>query len=433
MLLPVVGALCRTATAKMLRLVFYGLLFRGAVAGLMVVAWLDRTFGRRLPFPRNPDQLIERKQWCLAQLTADGALPRGASVQRFEVVRFKTAQAFRSLCARVRIEVAAADGEHSLEVLAKFAPRPESLRDHAIFILQDNHGKEAGVYANLAGDPNIAMPQSYFAQADPGTGNLCLLLELMRGAVEVTERQGCPPELCELAVDAFANLHAAFWQRSDPRTQFLRSVPDPVIDFFGSLFQGPDRVLLGQLLRSVWRHDNQEPTTVLHGDARVGNMLFPAADGSGRFVLIDWQAARKGKGAFDLAYFLVLSVDANVRRSHGERLLDRYHAGLLQGGVRGYTRQMLSDDYQFACLLTLAFVSLPLLSAESSGTADNAAGLRELGEVWTGRMADLVQDLDFDWIHAHTGLDPLALKAAFERSGRASIGAATDTSNPWSA
>ena len=36
----------------------------------------------------------------------------------------------------------------------EFAPTASSLRDHAIFILQGNHLKEAGVYARLVADPN---------------------------------------------------------------------------------------------------------------------------------------------------------------------------------------------------------------------------------------------------------------------------------------
>lgn len=418
MLLPASSGQFRRASAKMMRLWWMGLLFRGAVAVLMAAVWLDQKLPRALPFPRTPRQLQERQAWCVDALTAAGALPKDAQVKQFAVVPFKTAEAFRSLCARVRIEVQTAAGRRSVEVLAKFAPPPTNLRDHAIFIVQDNHGKETGVYTHLAGHPSVAMPQPYFAQADALTGNLCVLMELMRGAVEVTERQGCPLELCEVAVDAFADLHAAFWQRDDPRTAFLRQVPDPVIDYMASLFTGPDRELLGALLRKVWRHDNLAPTTVLHGDARVGNMLFAPADGSGRFVLIDWQAARKGKGVFDLAYFLVLSVDAEVRRANVDGLLDRYHSALVARGVRDYSRETLGDDYRFSCLLTLAFVSLPLLSAESSDTAENRAGLQELGEVWTQRMQGLVQDLDFDWIHAHTGLNSAALKGAFQRSGK---------------
>ncbi len=394
------------------------LLFHAAVAVLMVATWLDRTLRPALRFPRDPKQLGQRQAWCINTLTDAGLVPIGSQVSAFAVVPFKTDAAFRSLCASLDIDVVARDGQKQhLALLAKFAPPANNLRDHAIFILQDNHRKEVGVYRHLGTDPHIALPKAYFAETQGAAGNLCLLLERMQGAVEVSERAGCPVELCDVAVDALATLHAAFWERNDdPRTAFLPLIPDQVIDFMATLFQGPDRALFAQLLQSVWRHDKQAPTTVLHGDARVGNMLFAPTDGTGRFVLVDWQAARKGKGVFDLAYFLVLSVEPTVRRAHAERLLDRYHAALLAGGVQGYSRQTLRDDYHFSCLLTLAFVSLPLLSAESSATAANAAGLSDLGEVWTRRMAALVDDFDFAWIQTHTGLDAGDVRAAFART-----------------
>jgi len=404
------------ARSNQIRLLLLGLGFRCAVALLMVVTWMGRLRPWPVRFPRDPNELRALRGWCLDLLQAQGVLPKGVEVSDYRVEEFKTGEAFRSQCARVRVDYREMGRLRHLEVLAKFAPRPESLRDHAIFILQENHVKEVGVYAQLAADPRIAAPKAYFARAYAPTGHLCVIMELMSGASEVTERQGCPAHLAALAVDALAALHAAFWERDDPRTNFLKRVPDPIIDYFATLFEGPDRKLFGDLLRVVWRHDSAAPSTVLHGDARVGNMLFPAADGKGRFVLIDWQAARKGKGVFDVAYFLVLSVAPEVRRAHATDLLDRYHAALCANGVAGYSRETLEKDYRLACLLTLAFVSLPLLSAESSGTAANAARLRDLGEVWTRRMMGLVQDLDFAWIEARTGLPAAALRTAFERS-----------------
>ncbi len=411
------GPKCAVAESALVKL-----LFHVAVFVLMVSSWLDRTLRPRLAFPRDPRQLAERQRWCLDIWTAAGGLPKGATIEGFSVEPFKTSAAFRSQCAQVTIGYRDAAGDRrDAHVVAKFAPKANHLRDHAIFVLQGNHHKEIGVYRQLAGDRHVPLPRCYFAAEHP-SGNLCLLMERVAGAIEVTERQGCPAEKCDLVVEAMAELHAAFWQRDrDPRTAFLTVVPNAVIDFLAEQFVGPDRALFGQLLRTVWRHDGQAPTTVLHGDARVGNLLFPPDHSAGRLVFIDWQAARKGKGVFDLAYFLVLSVEPAVRRVHAERLLDRYHAALLRQGVQDYSRQTLGDDYRFACLLTLAFVSLPLLSAESSRTSHNQAGLRELGEVWTQRMAALVDDLDFAWMAAHTDLDAAALQAAFRRSqGRAS-------------
>ena len=144
-------------------------------------------------------------------------------------------------------------------------------------------------------------------------------------------------------------------------------------------------------------------------------MLFEKG-AAGRFILIDWQATRTGKGAFDVAYFLTLSLDPEVRRAERESLLNRYHAGLVARGVTGYSRAALDDDYRFATLLVLAFATLPFMSAESSATAANEAGLRELGDAWERRMVAAVDDLDHDWLAARTGIAADALRGAFARS-----------------
>ncbi|MBL8951407.1 MAG: phosphotransferase [Myxococcaceae bacterium] len=70
--------------------------------------------------------------------------------------------------------------------------------------------------------------------------------------------------------------------------------------------------------RAGRRGERASPTTkraersVLHGDARVGNMLFPTVP-RGRFVLFDWQAVRTGRAEFDVAYFLMLSSQGSGR------------------------------------------------------------------------------------------------------------------------
>ena len=402
-----------------LRRLSLGLIFRLVVGVLMAVAWADRTFRRRLAFPRDQRDLLERQSWAIERLRASGALGDDAEVTSFVATRFKEGEGFRSQVSRVLVGWRDDNGDHELRLLAKFAPRAQNLRDHAIYIIQENHTKEVGFYQHLAADPAVAAPTCYAAELHRGTGNLCVLLDLV-DATEIRESDGCPAELAPMAVEALARQHARYWGttdgvHADGPAAFLPPLPDAIIDYFGTLFEGPDADLFGDLLRVVWRRDGQAPTTVLHGDARVGNMLFPRGE-DGRFLLIDWQATRTGKGAFDLAYFLTLSVEPEVRQAHQVALIDRYHAGLVAGGVADYSRDALDDDYRFATLLVLAFATLPFMSAESSATAANAAGLAELGYAWARRMIAAVDELDHEWLSVHTGLDAAALRAAFGRS-----------------
>ncbi|GMV43537.1 MAG: hypothetical protein AMXMBFR64_52530 [Myxococcales bacterium] len=389
----------------------FGGLFHAALGAQMAATWVQQRIAPRLPFPRDTAELAQRQDWCVERLR--GAIPEGAQVTAYDVQEIKADEAFRSQVARVQVDWTHGDSAGVTRALAKFAPRVTSLRDHAVYVLQKNHLKEAGVYERLASDPAVAAPRPFFAAAHAGSGHLCILMELLDGAREIPEEDGCPPELLDSAACALAALHARFWEQHDAVTNFLTVVPDPVIDWFSTLFPaGPDQALFGALLRVAWRHDGRAPVTVLHGDPRIGNILFTPRGP----VLIDWQAARKGKGVFDLAYLLVLSTEPAVRRTHFTRLLDRYHAALLAGGVRDYSRDALEEDARWACLLVLAFASLPFMSAESSTTEANTPKLHAMGRAWARRMVGMVDDLDLPWIAARTGLDAAALRAAFERS-----------------
>ncbi len=397
------------------RTLVFGAIVRASLALLMVVAWLDRALKPRLPFPRDPEALRRDPEWALAALRRAGAVPADARLVACDVHDFKSGEAFRSRVARVDVRWRSGDQQGATALLAKFAPRATSLRDHAVYIAQENHLKEVGVYARLADDPAVAAPRPYFAAAHKSSGNFCVLMERLDGAQEVSEAVGCPLPLAEQAMDAFAALHATYWGGDDPRASFLGTVPPPVIDWFATLIPKDRRAALAPVLRHVWRHDGEAPVTVLHGDARVGNMLFPGAP-EGRFAFIDWQAARKGKAAFDVAYFAVLSLEPEVRRAHADALLDRYHAGLVARGVTGYTREALAEDYRLACVLVIAFVSLPFMSAEASTTDANTEGLRALSDAWARRARAMGEDLDLDWLATRVpGADPAQLRVAFGR------------------
>lgn len=389
----------------------FGAAVKLGVGAQMGAAWLDRRSPVRLPFPRDPQELAARRDFCEEALRARGAIPAGAAVTAYEVVAIKQTEAFRSQVATVALDwVKGADAGRAT-ALAKFAPRAESLREHAIYVLQKNHVKEAGFYGHLASDPAVPAPRPYHAVAHERSGHLCILMEHVTGAREVPEEDGCPPDLALRAVEAMAALHAHTWGHPE-RAPFLAPIPEVVIDWFATQFAGPDRALFADLLRAVWRRDLGGPQCVLHGDARVGNILFR----DGGATLIDWQAARLGRGVFDVSYLLALSLEPEVRRAHEQALLDRYHESLCEAGVTGYDRDTLAEDHRFATLLTLAFATLPFMSSEASTTAANTAKLHAMGRAWALRMAAVVDDLDLGWVEARTGLSARALRDAFNRS-----------------
>ena len=142
------------------------------------------------------------------------------------------------------------------------------------------------------------------------------------------------------------------------------AVPDAVINFFDHLiaWSEPTR----KVMRGSWRHCNRAQT-VIHGDARIGNMMFPSSP-SRPFVLFDWQAVRHGVAAFDLAYFLVLSLNAEQRQHREQDALKTYAVALeAAGGTLAATD--LASDYNHACLAVLTLLALPGLAARQAWKA----------------------------------------------------------------
>jgi thiamine kinase-like enzyme len=84
------------------------------------------------------------------------------------------------------------------------------------------------------------------------------------------------------------------------------------------------------------------PLTCLHRDLHIDNVLFTV---DGAAVLLDWQFCGKGRGAWDLGYFLISSLAPALRRHEERGLVADYHAELLRRGVRGYGLDTCWQDY----------------------------------------------------------------------------------------
>src|SRR5439155_9185706 len=70
-----------------------------------------------------------------------------------------------------------------------------------------------------------------------------------------------------------------------------------------------------------WSGERQGPSTVVHGDYRLDNMLFGSATGGYPVAVVDWQTCAHGPGASDASYFLGAGLPVDVRRRHQRDLL----------------------------------------------------------------------------------------------------------------
>jgi Ecdysteroid kinase-like family len=166
-------------------------------------------------------------------------------------------------------------------------------------------------------------------------------------------------------LDYDATSFAASWPRF--RTRFPGAVAElsPVLRdaLDGGAFLPGAKRLLHQL--------GTGPLTLLHGDLRLDNVMHRATqamsssrDAAGiKAAYIDMGDCAAGRGAFDVAYFLSMSLDTQLRRQAEDKLLHAYADRLQRssGGVGGaahgrpiaYSSGELHTDYGAATTYAL--------------------------------------------------------------------------------
>lgn len=390
------------------------------IVGIVYVACaLDRWLRLPHPFPRDARALSRRRAWCIGRLTAAGALPEGAQILRFEVLPFKGGEAFRSSLARVLIDHEVAGVRGRFEVLAKFAPAGGSIANRVVFVFQRVHLNEVGFYGKVASAGDLPVAAAYYARAAPLTGNFCLLLERVPEVVEHTEEAGCPLDAARSALTTLARFHARHWGLS---SDFPPKVTPFTIDFACSFAFGRRHRALRHLARTSW-HQGNVPQTLIHGDARVGNMLFASSLREGGaasrpVTLIDWQALRWGRAAFDLRYFLLLSLESETRAAHEEALMAHYHAALCAAGVTDYSLEELREDSRHVLVLVCSLLVIPFLGGEITLDPDNSDRALSGALVWLERLRHATRSIDSTWMSRHYGLDAEAFRKLFEVSAK---------------
>lgn len=251
-----------------------------------------------------------------------------------------------------------------------------------------NAVKEVRFYQTLRAHIDVRTPACYLADVDVETGYHVLVLEDLGSATLPSRRVGCSRSQAERAVDALAGLHAQWWDNpeldgldwlSDPEPldpavvavrhrrwwqEFLKvagdRLPDEMIGF-GTLLAERFAGLMNRLVF-------ESPRTLRHGDFGLSNLLFEA---HGPPIVIDWQMMSRGKGPWDLAWFLGQSLTGAQRRSWERELLSRYHSALVRGGVRDYGVDACLADYRLAIAqrfgtLISSLVALPFTAEQKA-------------------------------------------------------------------
>ncbi len=234
---------------------------------------------------------------------------------------------------------------------------------------------EVGFYRDGASHFGIRVPDCYYADVSSDGTACVILLEDLNGSLAIDQIDGCPPERADVVIDALAALHGSNWNKESLKDiGWLRPFNNPAYLASGQMITNglpvvaaryaglpADALELGALYADNVAHVFEwavatQPMTVSHTDLRLDNLFFDIPDGS-PLAILDWQLTVRATGSYDVSYFICQSLTEEDRRAHEERLVRRWHDGLLAVGVTDYSFEKAWYDYRFGIAMQFAITA----------------------------------------------------------------------------
>lgn len=356
--------------------------------------------------PASPAQITPA--FLTHRLRAAGVL-RQAAVTAIQLEPIAAKAGFNAQLARLRLSYSAHEAQAPHSIIAKLPTVQAALHQHAAVFRPGT--KECWFYRHGAARTPVCVPRCYYGAVDAAAGESFLLLQDLAPARTVDWVDGASPAETDLALQTLARLHAAWWDVDPASDRELARLVDP---------SGAEQDLVERLYRQAWPRFlasaefeigddvrqlgerlvghiaaaeallDGSPRTLVHGDFRLGNLLFGTHRGVPACWVIDWEDILLWNGMLDVAWFLggCLPLQASDRE---KGLVRRYHRALTREGVNGYAWAQCYHDYR--CAMLSCFVQ-GILSAVPPGTGDayDRALARVLGERFTAASRRLRLD-----------------------------------------
>lgn len=340
--------------------------------------------------------------WLTARLRESGVLEAGA-VTGITVEPIGVGVGFLGQLARLRLSYAGPDAGPAT-MIGKLPTLEPGGR--GICQLFQFYEREINFYRELAGRLPLRVPGCYASVMDVAADDYLILLEDFGGLRMGDDAAGCTVADAEAAIRSLGALHGAWWD--SPRLADLDWMPlsnAPVHQMIQPAYQQSLPAFLSAVgeeispgLRTISErmatrigemldHFTRPPMTVAHGDFRLDNLFFGAGGATGA-AAIDWQIAFRGRGIFDVAYFLSGCLAPATRRAEEMRLL-RLWWELATGGRGGYTFEEALLDYRGAVLYCHVYTVI------ATGALDpaNERGMAVF-RGWLTRRSAAIEDLD---------------------------------------
>jgi hypothetical protein len=254
----------------------------------------------------------------------------------------------------LRYQLTSAAPHVPASVVLKMASPDETSR--ATGIALRNYEREVKFYNELVDTIDVRSPRCWFADWNPDSGDIAIVLEDMAPAEQGDQIDGCGPQHARLAVDQLIKMQGPRWgDESLHSVDWLQRRDESDVERLSGLFQMVLPGFLATYTEAITRDVGQEgidcverlahkigdyvakkdaPFTVTHGDFRLDNLLFATPSGGVQCCVVDWQTPGHGNGVGDLAYFIGAGLLPDQRREYEWELVDQYIAGIEQYGHR---------------------------------------------------------------------------------------------------
>jgi hypothetical protein len=229
----------------------------------------------------------------------------------------------------------------------------------------DFYLREVRFYEEIGIANPLPPARPYFAAFDEVTHNFVLVLEDLSRLRLADQTVGCGASDAETVIDAIARHHAHWWNNDRLASlSWLTPYSTPAfaavaIDNYEAGWPvflervgsdlSPAMLDYGANLPSLipWflTELTRPPLTFLHGDLRLDQLFFAVEADDPPVTALDWQITAKGRGAYDVGYFISQSLNAETRRECEDHLLERYLERLSEREI-DYPREQLRRDYR---------------------------------------------------------------------------------------
>jgi len=274
--------------------------------------------------------------------------------------------------------------------------------------LLDFYNREVNFYNKIGDACGFRVPASYYAHVDQASYDCVILMEDLGNVSPHDQIVGASEDEAFAAIEKIAVMHSRYWGKVDtPETSWMYDfmseaeavnlrdmlyMPalEPAIENFPDFFSDQQILLcraVGKRYTEFWSLKLSNFETFIHGDYRQDNFIYP--DGSLDAIVMDWQISGKGKGIFDVSYFICQSLQPDLRRRIEKDLIKLYVDRLLEYGVEDYSFDLAYQDYRIMMLGCLVY---PITVCGSLDLGNDRG--RALAECMLARNLSAIDDLD---------------------------------------